>query len=1158
MLRNGQCSTSRADRTVFNIIPTIAILIAFMLCAFAQPASAAAAPEALMISPTSGSQLPSGPVDFTWTPGSGVTEVWLWVGSTTGGQDLYVNGGAGSTGATAPALTTSSGTVYARLWSCIGGAWLYDDYVYTTSTVAAVMSSPGIGSTLSSGSNTFTWTAGTGVSQTWLWVGSSVGGSDLYVNGGTGVYSATATNLPANGSTIYVRLWSFTGAAWLYHDYTYTAANAMAVMTSPMSGIPLPSGPVTFSWTAGTGVAQAWLWVGSTAGGNDLYVNGGANVTSATATNLPANGSTIYVRLWSFTTGGAWLFHDYTYTASNSLAGMVTPAPGTTLQGSSVTFNWTPGTGVNQTWLWLGSTQGGQNLYVNGGANVTTATATNLPTNGSPLYARLWSLTTDGAWLYRDYTYTTGSAVPTLVTVVSGSGQNADVRTAFANPLVVAVKDSSNNPVAGVTVSFFAPMSGASSTLSMTSVLTDSNGLASVSASANATAGQYNVTASVVGVPTPATFNLTNIANAFNILGYVQLGYNSGLNGVTVNLYDSGMNQVQSVITGSCGEEQSAPGGNGCFTFTSVPKGNYTITPPSPSNIPGATAVFSPANIAVTVAGSDLYREGFQASVGYTVTGSVTYSNSQSGKTGMIYITLQPSGNSACNSFPYGTAISSPGTFTIRGVCPGTFTLSAWMDTVGLGYANASDPITSATSVTIPSSGSLAAIDLGDSTNAFNGMTGPALQFLAPVSNGVMMQIKPVTNSNGVEMPSRYHIQWSIDNTFASVNGEKIVAADNGDQPYILGSSEFGSLADGANPNLWFRIRGENSKTPLKTTLWTTTSSSVNIGALTPSDPVIVTGNVNYSGTATGPLYVGCYDQNTNNIYGKNLGIPSSFPVSYSVSAENGANCFMFAFLDNNSNGYIDAGDISNTDKGGSLILSGSLVPQDITLPSGNAIATVSTNVSCPSSGCSANQSWYGLGFDLEPVSKKPMVVTLVDGPYLLTPTDIANGNNGKSFGFWPSLGNQAPSGSDTYHLQVTYNDGTTDAQPLAATETGLLGASAFARNLTVDTTTTPATSTKPTFNWQPPLAPPANYGYSFSIQPSNGGNNIWQVPSNSYDFSSSITSLVWGVDPVPGDNNNTPNPSSLTVGSTYNWSVTVYDGNGNSAQAQAEPYTPQ
>jgi hypothetical protein len=365
------------------------------------------APEALMLTPTDGSTLPTGPVTFTWTPGTGVSEAWIWVGTTVGGQDLYVNGGAGVTTATAP-LPANGDTVHVRLWSFMSGAWVHHDYTYTAGMIGvpAVMLTPTDGSTLPTGPVTFTWDAGTGVSQAWIWVGSTVGGQDLYVNGGAGVTTATAP-LPANGDPVHVRLWSFMSGAWAHHDYTYTAGvdGVPAAMVTPAAGSTLSTGPVAFTWSAGTGVSQAWIWIGTTVGGQDLYVNGGAGVTTATAP-LPANGDPVYVRLWSFI-NGAWAHHDYTYTAG--MIGvpvvMVTPTNGSTLPAGPVTFTWNAGTGVSEAWLWIGTTVGGQDLYVNGGAGMTTATAPGLPANGATVYVRLWSFIS-GAWAHHDYTYT--------------------------------------------------------------------------------------------------------------------------------------------------------------------------------------------------------------------------------------------------------------------------------------------------------------------------------------------------------------------------------------------------------------------------------------------------------------------------------------------------------------------------------------------------------------------------------------------------------------------------------------------------------------------------------------------------------------------------------------------------------------------------------
>jgi hypothetical protein len=96
------------------------------------------------------------------------------------------------------------------------------------------------------------------------------------------------------------------------------------------------------------------------------------------------------------------------------------------------------------------------------------------------------------------------------VQAIAAGGQQARVGNAFANPLIVEVRNSDNAPLPGVTVTFAAPASGAGALLSATTVATDSVGRASINATANAIDGSYVVTASVNGVATPASFALTN------------------------------------------------------------------------------------------------------------------------------------------------------------------------------------------------------------------------------------------------------------------------------------------------------------------------------------------------------------------------------------------------------------------------------------------------------------------------------------------------------------------------------------------------------------------------------------------------------------------------------------------------------------------------
>ena len=100
----------------------------------------------------------------------------------------------------------------------------------------------------------------------------------------------------------------------------------------------------------------------------------------------------------------------------------------------------------------------------------------------------------------------------------AGSGQSATVSTAYATALQATVKDSSNNPVSGATVTFTAPASGASGTFAgstTATAFTDANGLATSPAlTANSQAGAFTVTATVPGAANPANFSLTNSPGA--------------------------------------------------------------------------------------------------------------------------------------------------------------------------------------------------------------------------------------------------------------------------------------------------------------------------------------------------------------------------------------------------------------------------------------------------------------------------------------------------------------------------------------------------------------------------------------------------------------------------------------------------------------------
>ena len=105
-------------------------------------------------------------------------------------------------------------------------------------------------------------------------------------------------------------------------------------------------------------------------------------------------------------------------------------------------------------------------------------------------------------------TLTNTTGAPANLSISGGDNQSAEVSTAFANSLVACVSDAGGNPVSGTTISFTAPVTGPSATLSAPSAVTDASGCASVTATANASAGSYTVEASAGALN--ASFNLTN------------------------------------------------------------------------------------------------------------------------------------------------------------------------------------------------------------------------------------------------------------------------------------------------------------------------------------------------------------------------------------------------------------------------------------------------------------------------------------------------------------------------------------------------------------------------------------------------------------------------------------------------------------------------
>jgi hypothetical protein len=106
---------------------------------------------------------------------------------------------------------------------------------------------------------------------------------------------------------------------------------------------------------------------------------------------------------------------------------------------------------------------------------------------------------------------------PAAIILNSGGNQSADAGAAFAAPISVTVTSSTGTVMPNVAVSF--AVSSGAATVNPPTAVTNAQGAASTTVQAGATPGPVVITASVAGVATPATANLTVRFNFATIAG---------------------------------------------------------------------------------------------------------------------------------------------------------------------------------------------------------------------------------------------------------------------------------------------------------------------------------------------------------------------------------------------------------------------------------------------------------------------------------------------------------------------------------------------------------------------------------------------------------------------------------------------------------------
>jgi hypothetical protein len=306
-----------------------------------------------------------------------------------------------------------------------------------------------------------------------------------------------------------------------------TCASAAAVttapsaITAPAAGSKFSGSTVTFAWSAGTGVSEYRLFVGTKGVGTyNLYASAPTVSRSLPVSNVPRAGLKVYVRLNSLI-NGAWQSVDYTFTEAGSPVSpaITSPTPGATLSGSSVMFTWSAGVGPSAFKLLVGSTGvNSSNLYNSGSTTNRTISVSNLPQGGTKLYVQLsWLM--DTTWYSANYTYIAAAGSTPALTGFScttgsltGSGTDACTITlnhaASSSGFVVklASNDASVTVPASVTVASGSASVGFSATIAAVS--------SAQTATITATAGTVSKTFAIqlaAAVPT-LTINAASIA----------------------------------------------------------------------------------------------------------------------------------------------------------------------------------------------------------------------------------------------------------------------------------------------------------------------------------------------------------------------------------------------------------------------------------------------------------------------------------------------------------------------------------------------------------------------------------------------------------------------------------------------------------------------
>ena len=500
------------------------------------------------------------------------------------------------------------------------------------------------------------------------------------------------------------------------------------------------------------------------------------------------------------------------------------------------------------------------------------------------------------------------------------------------------------------------------------------------------------------------------------------------------------------------------------------------------------------------------------------ISGTVTYSGSQ--PTGRVYVKLTDSTGADTGM---GTSMASPGSYTIHNVPDGSYVLHGWMDITNpqIAIPNALTPSGSLSVAVNNANLTGQTIDVTDPSPTPS-PGAPSNVVVGPGNGSALVEWSAPQDSSGNTLAQYYNIYYSTDSGVDPTTGIKnTVQANTSD--FISG------LTDGTT--YYFVITavlGGVESDP-------SDPASITAGTVTGSNTI--SGQVFFSVTPTGPLYVGVSGQ--SGTFFQRIDKPVS-PQSYSITGVPMGTYTTFTLLDMNNDGAIDIGDLNKSDSapnGGNTTIdvNGDMTGANRMLFVSNVLARVITIHF--NSDSSPGTDLYSLEYEIRGNLKLPVNITLTSGKNVPVPADL--GGNYNYYHLIQTV-DAKPAVGDSYKLAITYSDGTSENLSLPLTAE----LDSFAQNLTISG----ADPSTPTFNWSAPASPPLAYTYFIQVGESGIGQE-WTYPQSGSGMPPTQTSVVY----------NTDGRASLTTlqrGTKYDWIIYVMDSSGNQA-IYATTYTP-